>query len=71
MEKTIISYDQSNGVIIEVTQIKQGQHIQLRDEIKGLGVFKFDRIDSDSFTASTERASEDVLKQLEALEFTF
>ena len=69
MEKTIISYNE-NGITIEVTQIKQEEHRQARNEAEQLG-FSFDTIDADSFIASTSKENRRILSQLEDVGYSF
>ena len=70
MEKLIISYDLQNGIQIACTQIQETEHQQARDEISTLGFF-FENIDADSFSASIETATPEILEKLESLGYRF
>ena len=70
MEKTIISYNAQEGIEISCTRIPETEHQKARDEVSALGAI-FEYIDTDSFSASIEAATPEILEKLGSLDYKF
>lgn len=71
MEKVICSYDVETGIVINCTQISEGEHRIACKEVKDLG-FNFETIDAGSFWAKLEGDHlADTLDELDQLGYSF